>query len=414
MAGVYRAVTSYFAGWPVWKLSSGLLIWIAVVLLSALGAVAAGVATTAVRPDQMLTWLAFLGCGAVSVEAMHRLRHPAGVSKDLLSVWALPVALLLPPVYAVLLPIPLMLFRQLRATRLTVYRRVFSTAAIGLADGVVSWAFQHGLRWSALEDSGGSRAEHSLVVLVAVACAALGCVINVVLIGISVRLAAPGTTWNELLLDREQRVIDVVEIGLGVVVAACWLTTPLLVPAMLLPVLMVQRGLSHAQLRAAARLDAKTGLLNAKAWQEEAEREITRARRQRHPLAVVIVDIDHFKRVNDAHGHVAGDVALMAAVTALLGGLRPYDQLGRFGGEEFTVLLPGTSRSEACAVAERLRRAVGRSPVVLGDTTVDLTVSIGLAVLGEHGDDVTELLTAADHALYRAKQSGRDRVTAAG
>jgi len=107
-------------------------------------------------------------------------------------------------------------------------------------------------------------------------------------------------------------------------------------------------------------------------------------------------------------------VALTAVVTALLSGLRPYDQLGRFGGEGFTAVLPGTDHGEACAVAERLRRAVAGCPVLLGETPVELTISVGVAVLGEHGADLTDLLTAADHALYRAKQAGRNQVTVAG
>jgi diguanylate cyclase (GGDEF)-like protein len=418
VAGTSQAVTSYVSGWPLWKLSRGLIAWVTAVVLAASVAVAVGLDTTSIRSGPVLVWLVFLGLGLVSVEGSRRLRQPAGVSKDLLSVWALPVAFLLPPVYAMALPLPLMLFRQLRATRKIVYRRVFTTAAIALADGAVSWVFHHGLHSTDLGEVGGDRLDRSVIVLLALACAALGCAINLVLVAVSVRQASPATTWGELLLDREKLIIDAAEIGLGVIVTACWIVTPLLVVLALVPVLMVQRGLSHAQLRAAARLDAKTGLLNAKAWEEEAEREIVRARRQRHSLAVLIVDIDHFKRVNDARGHVAGDVALIAVVQALLGGLRPYDQMGRFGGEEFTVLLPGSGRGEACLIAERLRRAVGATCIALhdavaGTVAVELTVSIGVAVLGAHGEDVTDLLTAADHALYEAKKAGRDQVAAA-
>ncbi len=413
MAGVLRTARVHLGTWPLWTMSGRLIAWVLAVVTVAAGVAVTGLTRTAPHLGDALTWLALLACALVSVEAVRRLRHPAGVSKDLLTVWALPVALLLPPVWAVLLPVPLMAYRQLRATRLTVYRRVFSTAAIGLADGAASWVFHDGLRRAGLDLSGGTRVQHSEVLLLAAAAAALGFAVNLLLISISVRLAAPGTTWRELFLDREQRYIDAVEIGLGLVVAASWLLTPLLALPMLLPVLVVQRGLHDAQLRAAARLDAKTGLLNATAWQEETDREITRAHRQRQPLAVLIADIDHFKGVNDTHGHLAGDVALLAVVRALLGGLRPYDQLGRFGGEEFTVVLPGTDHGEASAVAERLRRAVAEAHVVLDGVVVDLTVSIGVAVLGDHGHDLTDLLTAADHALYRAKQAGRNQVSVA-
>lgn len=398
----------------MWQATPVLIGWMAVVVAGAAAVAGAGIVTTEVHTRDVLTWLVLAGCGALSVEVVRRVGQPAGVAKDLLSVWTLPVAFLLPPIYALLVPIPLMVLRQFRVSRALVHRRVFSAAAIGVADWLVSVVFHAYTGWAAPHFPGGALVNRPVFLMVAIACAALGCAVNVVLIGVAVRLASPGTTWRELVVNSEQRVIDVLEICLGVVVTGCWFTTPFLVAPMMMPVLLVQRGLSHAQLRAAARLDAKTGLLNAKTWQEEAEQEITRARRQSNPLAILIVDIDHFKHVNDGYGHLAGDVALLGVVTALLGGLRPYDQLGRFGGEEFTVVLPGTGGVEATEVAERLRRAVAANPVHLGDTSVDLSVSVGVAVLGVHGQDLTDLLTAADHALYRAKRAGRNQVAVAG
>jgi len=400
--------------WPLWTAPAALIWWVAATVAAASTVAATGLARTALTPGDLATWAVLLGCGVVSVEVIRRVGQPAGVAKDLLSVWALPVAFLLPPVFVVLFSVPLTVLRQVRVSRALVHRRVFNASAIALADWAVSVAF-HGVgRWSAAHLAGEVQLERSVLVVAALGCAALGCAVNVVLVGTAVRLAAPQTTWRELVVDREQRVIDVTEICLGAVVAGCWLTAPLLVLPMLVPVVLVQRSLSHAQLRAAARLDAKTGLLNAKAWQEEADLQISRAVREGRVLAVLIADIDHFKQVNDAHGHLAGDAALLGAVTALQSGLRPYDQLGRFGGEEFTVVLPGTDAGEAAAVAERLRRAVAASPVVFGEVTVDLSISVGVAVLGEHGHDLTDLLTAADHALYRAKQAGRNQVTVAG
>ncbi len=409
-----RSVSGRVRDWPLWTAPVPLIWWVAGTVTAASAVAASGLARTALTWGDLATWAVLLGCGVVSVEVIRPVGQPAGVAKDLLSVWALPVAFLLPPVFVVLFAVPLTVLRQVRVSRALVHRRVFSAAAIALADWVVSEAF-HGVgRWCAAHLAGEVRLERSVLVVAALGCAALGCAVNVTLIGTAVRLAAPQTTWRELVVDREQRVIDAAEICLGAVVAGCWFTAPLLVLPMLVPVVLVQRSLSHAQLRAAARLDAKTGLLNARAWQEEADLQISRARREGRVLAVLIADIDHFKRVNDAHGHLAGDAALLGAVTALRSGLRPYDQLGRFGGEEFTVVLPGTDGAEATGVAERLRRAVATSPVVFGDVTVDLSISVGVAVLGEHGQDLTDLLTAADHALYRAKQAGRNQVAVAG
>jgi len=294
-----------------------------------------------------------------------------------------------------------------------VYRRLYSVAAIGLSNWVVSVGTHRALGAQGLQLAGHGPGARTAALGVVFGWAAIGCAVNVALIGTAVRLSTPQVTWRQLIVDREQRVLDVGEISLGVVVAVCWLVSPLLAVAMLAPVLLVQRSLTHAQLRAAARLDAKTGLLNALAWQDEAEREIVRARRDDRPVAVLIADIDHFKHVNDTHGHLNGDVALRATVSALLGQLRPYDQLGRFGGEEFTVVLPGAGRTEAADIAERLRRAVAAGPVVLAGREVYLSVSVGVAVLGDHGTDLTDLLAAADHALFVAKDTGRNRVALA-
>jgi diguanylate cyclase (GGDEF)-like protein len=176
------------------------------------------------------------------------------------------------------------------------------------------------------------------------------------------------------------------------------------------PVVLLQRSLMHQQLQAAARTDAKTGLLNAAAWQREADTELSRARRSDEPLALLLIDIDFFKRVNDTHGHLVGDQVLIGVATTLCTQLRDYDIIGRFGGEEFVVLLPATDTVEACRVAERLRNWVRRLAVPAEDGTVGVTISVGVALFRTHGEDLIELLAASDLALYRAKESGRDRV----
>ncbi len=398
--------------WALWSTPPMLCCLVLGLVALAAGSAFVGAATTPVQLRDVLTWLALLGCGAVCVEAMRGAGEPAGLAKDLLSAWTLPVALLLPPVYSLLISLPLTALRQRRVERGLLYRRAYSVAAVGLANGAVSVVFHRYLAGTSgsLPTTATGRTQ---ILAVALACAAGGCLLNLLLIATAVRIASPATTWRALLLDREQRVLDVGETCLGLVVAGCWFLTPVLALAMLVPVLLVQRSLSYAQLRAAARTDAKTGLLTSVAWQQEAEREIVRARREGQPLAVLIADLDHFKQVNDVHGHLAGDVALRAAVAALSSGLRPYDTLGRFGGEEFTAVLPHTDHAEAVKIAERLRRAVNNTPVNLSSTTLHLSISIGVAILGPHGEDLTDLLTAADHALYRAKDSGRDQVALA-
>jgi diguanylate cyclase (GGDEF)-like protein len=167
----------------------------------------------------------------------------------------------------------------------------------------------------------------------------------------------------------------------------------------------------HASLAAAARTDAKTGLLNADAWQREATVEITRAAPAQTPLAVAIADIDHFKTVNDTHGHLAGDAVLAAVSAAMRDLLRDCDLCGRFGGEEFALLLPRTTAAQALEVTERIRQGI--SDLVIprdGTEAIRVTISIGVAFPSQARCTLDDLLAAADHALYQAKSSGRDRV----
>ncbi|MEV4476088.1 GGDEF domain-containing protein [Nonomuraea salmonea] len=352
-----------------------------------------------------LTFAALMACGAVCIEATRRLGMPAGVSRDLLSAWWLPVALLLPPVYALFAPIVLQILLQVRVRATVLYRRVFSSAAIGLAGCTASLGFH----WFVPDPSVLAQGSGAPIMF-AVAAAALFAVLNIALIAIAAHTADPDMTWREVLWDRESVLLDIVELCLGVTVSiACGLNMALLLLA-LPPVVLLQRSLLHAQLQAAARTDAKTGLLNAAAWQREADTEIVRARRTGESLALLIIDIDHFKRVNDAHGHLVGDEVLVGVASMLRSQLRDYDVVGRFGGEEFVVLLPGADINEARRVAERLRVHISHMAVPVEDTLVKVTVSTGVALMSVHGDDLIDLLTAADLALYRAKELGRDRV----
>ena len=159
-----------------------------------------------------------------------------------------------------------------------------------------------------------------------------------------------------------------------------------------------------------ARRDALTGLANRRAFEEALQREVARSRRTGNPLAVVALDIDHFKRVNDTHGHPVGDVVLAEVATRAQGALRAEDLLARIGGEELAALLPGATLSAAAEVAERIRRAVSDTAIEAGEASLDVTVSLGCAVLGADERDGSALLARSDARLYDAKRGGRDRV----
>ena len=158
-----------------------------------------------------------------------------------------------------------------------------------------------------------------------------------------------------------------------------------------------------------ARTDSLTGLWNRGYFMELASREVVRSKRS-NKLSLLIVDADYFKGINDAYGHDVGDKALVAISRALLDSVREVDVVGRFGGEEFVVLLPDAATNDACCVAERILEGIRRIVVDAATHHISMTVSIGLASLEAASDTMDGLLKFADIALYAAKKNGRDRV----
>lgn len=161
-----------------------------------------------------------------------------------------------------------------------------------------------------------------------------------------------------------------------------------------------------------ANYDYLTSLPNRRHFMERGIEEVARATRYSNPVSLLILDVDHFKRINDTHGHHTGDAALKAIATCSQECLREMDIIGRLGGEEFAVILPETKDEGAWEVAERLRQSIESQPVTTKDgNSIQLTASIGLATLPAGMEiNLDTLLTQADEALYRAKHSGRNRV----
>lgn len=174
-------------------------------------------------------------------------------------------------------------------------------------------------------------------------------------------------------------------------------------------VLLVNQTIAM-RLQESARRDALTGALTRSALEDVAADELARSRRHGLPLSLLLLDIDHFKMVNDQHGHAAGDTALRQFAAAVRRCLRREDVFGRLGGEEFCALLPSTAVAGAAQLAERIRQSVANLAVEAGGHRLSLKVSIGVASLGEHGGSWDELVNQADRAMYAAKRGGRNRV----
>ncbi|MHB1102575.1 MAG: GGDEF domain-containing protein [Devosia sp.] len=169
----------------------------------------------------------------------------------------------------------------------------------------------------------------------------------------------------------------------------------------------------EAEQRGFAILDPLTGLMNRRAFMSQVERSGRRRKFGREPLALLVLDLDHFKSINDRFGHDVGDRVLVAFATVAEACARPADQLYRMGGEEFCFILPDTTLLDAIAVAERVRKAFADNSVQTGRGRASATVSIGVAMTDHAGCDLELLLAAADAAVYEAKARGRNRVVVA-
>jgi diguanylate cyclase (GGDEF)-like protein len=383
-------------------------------------AVAAGVIGVAAlhtdwRETDLLKFLVLLVCGTISIASTPRIMYSSGgLNRDFSSIWVLPTAILLPPVYAALVPIPLLLTLRSVVHHGVLYRTVFTIAATSLGYAAASSIF----RWFPQSFAGDhiGIGTHAFTWCLAVAaCEVIGGRLHHFMIIGAVKLSNPKVRVWRMEWNREAMQGLFVEIDLGVLITLAVGLTPALVVIALPTVLLVRRFIIFPTLQAQSRTDSKTGLLNVSTWEAEAESELSRSVRTRNPVALALVDIDHFKKVNDTYGHLAGDRVLKAIAEALTGQSRDYDRAGRFGGEEFVLLLAQTGEDDACNIAERLRGYVAALAVATDDRpdapTVNVTISIGVTALARgESYELTDLLAAADSAMYAAKQAGRNQV----
>ncbi|ALG08998.1 hypothetical protein AOZ06_20615 [Kibdelosporangium phytohabitans] len=236
-------------------------------------------------------------------------------------------------------------------------------------------------------------------------------VVNGVLVVIGFRLHHPSRTITSLVGSWAENVLEAATLCLGGITAVLLADHPAFIGLMVLPVVLLPRGELGRELHMIAVHDHKTGVLTVGEWRRRAEAELARAE---NPCGVLMIDVDHFKRINDTYGHLAGDAVLAAVASTVTSEVRNYDLVGRFGGEEFVVLLSFASDDHFVDVAERIRHAVERLTVSHSGTVIeDISVSVGVAVYPRSGPALDDVLAAADKAMYRAKNQGRNRVRAA-
>jgi diguanylate cyclase (GGDEF)-like protein len=404
--------------WLWWQLPVRVRYYVAAVPALAVAAIAFDAAKTNWRVSDLVKFALLLCCALISVSSTPRIMYAfPGVTRDLSTIWVLPTAILLPPVYAAVVPIPMLYVMWRFVHRGVPHRSVFTAASLSLGYGVASWIFRTFPPHFAGPAVGTG--SHALTWVIAVViCNLTGSRIHHFLLVGAVKLSDPSVRVRDMEWTWRELQVLFVEIDVATILTLVIAIGPQLIVVALPMVLLMRRFVVYPVLIQQARTDAKTGLLNVSTWEAEAEVELSRAVRTRQPVSIALIDIDHFKSVNDTHGHLVGDRVLKAIANALSTHSRDYDRVGRFGGEEFVLLLPQTVAADATKIAERLRRFVEGMAIPIDERPdaplVKVTISIGVTAMAK--DDpraLTDLLAAADSALYQAKQSGRNRVAAA-
>ena len=330
------------------------------------------------------------------------------VFADQLGVWTFAAALTIPAGWAaalVLLLYAQVLIQRHREQSGPWYRVVFTAFAAILAmlaaSGVVNTV-------------GGGQALHSTLrgPLAVVAAFVVFAMVNYGLMLGAMWFTARPPSVRGILPDKDAFGYEMATLVLGVLTAVLIVNVPVLTPMILVLAAYLHRSSLVNALHQSARIDAKTGLLNNAAWTEHARGVLSRSARDDTPVTVLFCDLDRFKTINDTRGHLVGDHVLEAVGACLRRELRGYDGLGRFGGEEFVVILDGLDHAAAQLVADRLRSAIS---ALRFETGLRVTMSIGVAHHGgQDGPDVLQsLLNRADAALRQAKTAGRDRVAVA-
>ncbi|WP_326838115.1 GGDEF domain-containing protein [Amycolatopsis rhabdoformis] len=332
-----------------------------------------------------------------------------GPHVNMISVWLLPAGVLLPAQLIAVLSVTLyvyLAFRSWSGTRPGEAHRVaanITTATLSAcAAGLTLLAFP------------------SLTVLSVCAAALVHFTVNTALTGLGLYLANPEeATVESCLGNMDDNLLELATLCVGGLLVMVLSQEPLLSVLVILPLYVLQRSVLIKRLEELATTDQKTQLLNATTWQDGAMREVSRAERENGSFGALMIDLDHFKSINDTFGHLAGDDVLKAVAAVVKQETRAHDLVGRFGGEEFVALLPSTSKADAIVTAERIRQRI--SELVIPTHTnegaaVEIsqrTASIGVASFPADGTSVDEVMASADAAVYAAKHGGRNRVIGA-
>jgi diguanylate cyclase (GGDEF)-like protein len=372
---------------------------------------------TLARPGVLLAAAVFAALTCMS-EAM-TLQMTRASSQTISGTAHIALILLFPPPLPLFIALGAALVAELPQRR-PIYKRAFNACVAALAVGLTSLALAPIPAPLLLRPGHVAGALPALGLLIAL----YYLLSSAPLVGV-LSLVTGRRPWAVWRAEQQPAVLpEVATVALGILVAVVWRFDPLLLALCAPPVAAL-----HAALRTTARafaaeeraetalvqasVDGLTGLLNHRAFHARLDEEIARAARTGRPLALLMIDLDDFRAVNNAHGHPAGDATLVAIAAAVRASVRTADIAGRYGGDEFAAVLPETDLDEALTVAERTRAAIAAATIEARGVAVRTTTSLGVACLPRHARTRDALIGAADGAAYAAKDAGKDRVRSA-
>ncbi|HEY6425503.1 MAG TPA: GGDEF domain-containing protein [Pseudonocardiaceae bacterium] len=403
--------------WKLWRERRAVVGYVLTVDIVAVALAVGVIAAVPVHSGDLFRFSLLVAGALAHQEAVRKieiLRERAvgnGLHTNLKSLWIFAAVLSVPLPLVFALTAAVYLHSWYRSSPGSLHRRFFSAATMVLAGAAAVAVLQ------LVRPTGYPIIAHGpLGLVVLVGAGTVYWLVNYALVVGTVILSDPLQPARQALGNPSDQVVVAASLGLSVALAAMLVWEPWLITVLMITVVALHRALLLPHFQQAARTDSKTGLLTAGFWHEVAGRELQRACRLAVPLGVLMLDLDHFKSFNDRMGHLVGDQLLRAVADELRYETRPSDLVGRFGGEEFVILLPGVGTAQIEPVADRIRQRISRLCVVVHGpqgqpvTVGGMSVSIGAAVSPDDGQELDRLLLAADGALMAAKAAGRDRV----
>lgn len=407
--------------WKLWEQPPHVLAYVLIVDAVAIAAALATANLVPVTRTDLVHFAVLAGCAIAAIELTRTIeRHReltagAGPYLDLKAVWSLCAVIVLPPILATAMVLLTYLTAWLRiwphGRPVPLFRWTFSCSTVLLGTAAAAAVLAVGMgHYPGLPTTTLPRGLAELGVLAAAL--VLRWAINYGLVIAAILISSPDTRPRAVFSNFSEQLLEAGSSGLAIAAAGLVTTNPVLLAGVMIGLLAMHRGLLLTQAQRAARIDGKTGLFTATWWHQTAQRCLERAQVRGTRIGLLIIDADFFKTVNDTHGHLVGDNVLRMVGQTLASEVRDVDVTGRFGGDEFVVLLTDVTETELLTIANRIRRRITDLTVNVtteGETT--LTVSIGAALHPQPGITTLEdLLKVADRALRQAKDEGRNQV----